>query len=104
MSSMLTKILFRTEQRTPFRLSRGRRIVFDKTQPDISLITGTLLERIEEYLKLSGEPATVSEIAQGINSNASRVMANLQVMQRTGKVQAIKIEGCVTEYQLPRRS
>ena len=97
-------MLFRTEHRYSIPVGTGRRIVFDKSQPDISLITGTLLERIEEYLKLTGEPATVSEIAQGINSNPSRVMANLQVMQRSSKVEAIKIEGCVTEYRLVRQS
>ncbi len=91
MGSLLVQLLFQKERHLALPLGPSRRIIFDKSQPDISLITGTLLERIEEYLKLTGEPATVSEIAQGINSNPSRVMANLQVMQRSSKVEAINV-------------
>lgn len=102
MSSLLIQMLFQADRRPPMPMSIGRRIIFDKTQPDISLVTGTLRERIEEYLHLTNEPATVTEIAQAINSNPSRVIANLQVMQRSGKVQAIKVEGCVSEYLLTK--
>lgn len=102
MSSLLIQILFQADRGPPLPIGPGRKIIFDKTQPDISLVTGTLRERIEEYLHLTNEPATATEIAQGINSNPSRVISNLQVLQRSGKVVAIKIDGCITEYLLAK--
>ncbi len=98
--SVLTNLLFASERPAVPRSGSGRKIVFDKAQPSITLVTGSISERIEAYMTTINEPCTVTEIAVGIGSNASRVSSSIKRMREAGKVEGIKVDGCVAEYVL----
>ena len=57
-------------------------------------------ERILAYLKRNQCPATGKEISTGIGSNNSRVTRVLQQLLKEKKILCIKIDGCVTEYEV----
>lgn len=73
---------------------------FGQEEPDIDLATGSMPERILAYLTRSQGPATAKEIAVGIGSNNSRVTRILQQLLKEQKIKNIKIDGCVTEYEI----
>jgi len=100
MSSILRKLLIDSDRPASPKSGSGRKIVFDKAQPDITLVTGSISERIEAFMLSIGEPCTVSEIAHGIGSNASRVSSSIKRLREMGKVEGVKVEGCVAEYVL----
>ncbi len=79
---------------------RGRIVRFGHEEPDIYLATGAMPERILAYLKRNQCPATGKEISTGIGSNNSRVTRVLQQLLKEKKIHCIKIDGCVTEYEV----
>jgi predicted transcriptional regulator with HTH domain len=79
---------------------RGRVVSFAGSDSDIRLTTGSMRERVLGYLYLNGVPSTSREIASGIKSNPSRVTKTLKDLITLGEAEAIKHEGCVTEYGL----
>lgn len=97
MSSILSQLLFKP---IPAPQKRGRVIRFGQEEPDIQLVTGSMEERIILFLLRHQCPATAKEVANGIGSSGSRVTRILQQLVKAGKVHNIKIEGCVTEYEL----
>ncbi|BBU71536.1 hypothetical protein ICHIJ1_14550 [Fluviibacter phosphoraccumulans] len=97
MASILEQLLLKT---VPQHRVKGRVVRFGQEEPDIQLATGTMPERILAYLKRNQCPATAKEIVQGIASNNSRVTRILQTLIKEQKIKCIKIEGCVTEYEL----
>lgn len=101
MPSMIHKLLL---QPVPKPEQQGRIIRFGNEEPDIQLVTGAMPERILAYLKRNDCPVTAKEIATGIGTNNSRVTRVLQPLLKERKVQCIKIDGCVTEYELFRNS
>lgn len=99
MTTMLKSLLFKSEMPMPFLGIPGRKILFDVVQPDIHIVTGPVPERIVNYLKAKGEPATAIEIVRGIASSVSKVNAHLKTLVEDGWVLKIAVPGCVTEYQ-----
>lgn len=97
MPSMLQHLLLNP---IPQPQKRGRVVRFGHEEPDILLATGAMSERILAYLKRNQCPATGKEIATGIGSNSSRVTRILQQLLKEQKIHCIKIDGCVTEYEL----
>lgn len=97
MASILEQLLLKKVPQPTFK---GRVVRFGLEEPDIQLATGPMPERILAYLKRNQCPATAKEIVQGIASNNSRVTRILQTLIKEQKIKCIKIEGCVTEYEL----
>lgn len=97
MSSILQRLLLKP---VPQPQSRGRVVRFGQEEPDIHLATGSMPERIVAYLTRNQCPATAKEIAHGIASNNSRVTRILQQLLKEKKIRCIKIDGCVTEYEI----
>lgn len=97
MSSIISLMLFKAPTRPS---AKGRVVRFGVEEPDILLSTGSMPERIVSYLVRNQAPGTAKEIASGIGSNASRVTRILMQLVKDGKVKIIKIDGCVTEYEL----
>lgn len=97
MTSIVGQILFK---QTPVPAKHGRVVRFGQEEPDIQLATGTVKERILLYLQRNQCPATAKEITQGIGTNHSRVTRVLQALLKSNKVRLLKIDGCVTEYEL----
>ncbi|MGV1016400.1 MAG: hypothetical protein ACOYBW_03365 [Fluviibacter phosphoraccumulans] len=79
---------------------QGRMVSFSGGDSDIRLTTGSMRERVLGYLYLNGVPSTAREIASGIKSNPSRATKTLKDLTVAGEAEAIKHEGCVTEYGL----
>ncbi len=79
---------------------RGRVVRFGHEEPEIQLVTGAMPERILAYLKRNQCPATGKEIATGISSDNGRVSRVLQQLLKEQKIRCIKIDGCVTEYEI----
>ena len=79
---------------------RGRVVRFGHEEPEIQLVTGAMPERILAYLKCNQCPATGKEIATGISSDNGRVSRVLQQLLKEQKIRCIKIDGCVTEYEV----
>lgn len=97
MRSILSQLLIHP---VPTPHKRGRVVRFGQEEPDIQLATGTMEERIQAFLKRNQCPATAKEIAVGIGTNNSRVTRVIQQLVKSGRVHIVKIEGCVTEYEL----
>ena len=100
MTSILAALLYKEERPDVPNTGSGRRIFFDKAQPNITLVTGSICDRIEAYLREIAESATVTEIAHGIGSNSSRVAAAIKRLRVQERVDTIKVDGCVAEYVL----
>lgn len=94
---MLQQLLLKP---VPQPQKRGRMVRFGQEEPDIDLATGSMPERILAYLTRNLGPATAKEIAVGIGSNNSRVTRILQQLLKEQKIKNIKIDGCVTEYEI----
>ena len=97
MPSMLQQLLLKP---VPQPQKRGRVVRFGYEEPDIQVATGAMPERILAYLQRNQCPATAKEIALGIGSNSSRVTRVLQQLLKEKKIRCIKIDGCVTEYEV----
>ncbi len=80
--------------------NRGRVVRFGHEEPDIHLATGAMPERILAYLMRNQCPATGKEISTGIASDNGRVARVLQQLLKERKIRCIKIDGCVTEYEI----
>lgn len=85
----------------PVHTGKGRPITFSHADIDIRLITGSKRKRILLYLQLVGVPATAKEIADGIGRDSAWVHRLLRNLVASGEINAIKLEGSVTEYTLP---
>ena len=85
----------------PAHTGKGRPITFSHADIDIRLTTGSMRERVLHYLQLVSVPATAKEIADGIGSDSGRVHRLLKSLIAFGEIDAIKLEGSVTEYTLP---
>lgn len=94
---MLSTLLFCQPSTLPKKT--GRVVRFDEGAPDISYTTGSMRERVLNFLKDCQSFATSSEIAKGIASNPSRTTKTLTELVKEGLVESIKLEGCVREYQ-----
>lgn len=81
---------------------QGRAVCFSTTEIDINLTTGSMRERVLAYLDLAKAPVTAKEISEGIGSEPGRVNRILQQLVSGGTVDAIKLEGVVKEYTLPK--
>ena len=88
---------------TDVPIGKGRFVSFAGPDNDIRLTTGSMRERVLGYLYLNGVPSVAREIANGINSNPSRVTKTLKDLVDLGEVDGIKHEGCVMEYSLTAR-
>lgn len=97
MPSMLQQLLLKP---VPQPQKRGRVVRFGYEEPDIQLATGAMPERILAYLKRNQCPATGKEISTGIASDNGRVSRVLQQLLKEQKIRCIKIDGCVTEYEI----
>lgn len=94
---MLSQLLL---QPVPQPSVRGRLVKFDLEEPEISLSTGPLDERIAGLMRQRGYPMTAREIAAGIGSNASQVHRGLKLLIAARRVEVIEISGSVREYVL----
>lgn len=99
-SSIISSILFKSETVHP----KGRVIRFDEASVDIELATGSMRERVLNLFAASDAPITAKDIAASINSNSSRVTAQLRQLIKEGMLEMIKIDGCVTEYRLTKKA
>lgn len=97
MSKSLLALLLHEKPPTPLN---GRAVRFGTSEPDINFSTGPMPERVLALLQASGEPLTAKQIAAGIASTSSRVMATLKVLQGSRKVLQIKVDGCTAEYSI----
>lgn len=97
MASILSSLLFKpTEQDHP----DGRVIRFDQREANIHFVTGSMEERVLSFVAHEDCPVSAREIAQGINSNPSRVTQTLSRLLLEKRVSKIKVDGCVTQYCL----
>ena len=95
---MLQKLLFKPDVQP---ILKGRLVRFGNEEPDIQLVTGPMEDCILIYLQRNSCPVTAKEITAGLGcKGASRVTRTLQLLVKQKKLQIIKIDGCVTEYEL----
>lgn len=97
-NSLLKTLLFKQD----FAHAKGRVIRFDEGVPDIAYTTGSMRERVIQYLKDNQGFATSSEVAKGIASNSSRTTKMLGNLVDEGIVISIKLDGCVREYSISK--
>lgn len=95
-TSQLKVLLFKTQPRP----SKGRLVRFDENIPDISYATGSMRERILNFLSDQKSFATASEISKGIGGNHSGTVKTLSILVEEGPVESIKLNGAVREYRL----
>lgn len=97
MSSILSRLLFRPVEKDH---PDGRVIRFDQREANIHFVTGSMEERVISFMVHEDCPISAREIAQGINSNPSRVTQTLSRLMLEKRVTKIKLDGCVTQYCL----
>lgn len=97
-TSQLKALLFKTQPRP----SEGRLVRFDENIPDISYATGSMRERVLNFLTDQKSFATASEISKGIGGNHSRTVKTLSTLVEEGQVESIKLNGSVREFRLTR--
>ena len=93
---MLSTLLLR---QFPAASKRGRVIKFDEGTPDICYTTGSMRDRVLQFLKDTQTFATASEVAKGIACSPSRTTRTLSTLVEEGLIETIKLDGCVREYQ-----
>lgn len=97
MTSIVSTILFK---RIPQTDAHGRFVEFDKSDPDLRFVDGTMRERILGYLQERDEPLTAKDIAQGISSHTNRVFVQLKKLVLDESVELLNLPGLQPEYQI----
>ena len=100
MASMLSTLLFNRSEDQQHKA--GRVIRFDQREVNINFATGTMEERVLNFMKHEDCPLSTREIAAGINSNTSRITQTLSRLMLEKKVDKIKLDGCVSQYSLAK--
>ena len=100
MVSMLSTLLFNRSEDQQHQA--GRVIRFDQREVNINFATGTMEERVLNFMKHEDCPLSTREIAAGINSNTSRITQTLSRLMLEKKVDKIKLDGCVSQYSLAK--